>query len=135
MADDPINPKHYAGTACAEIGERLTGNGYQVLKYNWRLGKKDAATIEVGKSIWYLDRELELAYAGWTPPTSLLGPVSAAPTLPDDAWFAQRLEGQDAHVVNVALCLINWSRYGDKDQLHILRADLTAVLKQLEENN
>lgn len=72
MADDPINPKHYAGTACAQIGERLTGNSYQVLKYNWRLGKKDTATIEVGKSIWYLDREIELAYAGWRPSNGLI---------------------------------------------------------------
>lgn len=135
MTDDPINPKHYAGTECAQIGERLTGNSYQVLKYNWRLGKKDAATIEVGKSIWYLDRELELAYAGWQPPTSLFGPLPGLAQFPSDAWFAERLVGQDEHVVNVALALINWNRFGDKDQLHILRVDLSSVLRQLEENN
>lgn len=133
--DDPINPKHYAGTACAEIGEHLTGNAYQTLKYNWRLGKKDAASIEVGKSIWYLDRELALAESGWQPPTSLFGPVSAALALPDDAWFAERLVGQDPHVVNVALCLINWCRYGDRNQLHVLRVDLYALEQKLKENN
>lgn len=135
MSDDPINPKHYAGTACAEIGERLTGNSYQVLKYNWRLGKKDAATIEVGKSIWYLDREIELGYTGWQPPTSLFGPLPGLAQFPNDAWFAERLVGQDEHVVNVAMCLINWNRFGDREQLHILRVDLTSVLKKLEENN
>lgn len=132
---DPINPAHYAGTACAEIGDHLTGNGYQVLKYNWRLGKKDAATIELGKSIWYLDREIALAMEGWQPPTSMFGPIGDVVSLPTDEWFAERLVGQDAHVVNVALCLINWSRYGDRQQLHILRVDLAALLKTLEENN
>jgi hypothetical protein len=135
VADDPINPKHYGGTACAEIGERLTGNSYQVLKYNWRLGKKDTATTEVGKSIWYLDRELLLASEGWTPPTSLFGPVSAAIAMPSDAWFAERLRGQDNYVTSVALSLINWNRYGDKHQLNILRVDLVSMLTTLEENN
>ena len=135
MADDPINPKHYAGTACAEIGERLSGNSYQVLKYNWRLGKKDAASVEVGKSIWYLDREIELYYAGWRPPSSLFGPVSAALALPDDAWFMERLAGQDDHVHAVALNLINWNRYADRDCLHVLRVELSALLTTLQENN
>lgn len=124
MSDDPINPKHYAGTACAEIGERLTGNSYQVLKYNWRLGKKDAPAIEIGKSLWYLDREIELAQSGWTPPTSLFGPVSAAIAMPADEWFAQRLRGQDDYVTAIGWSLINWNRYADKDQLHILRVEL-----------
>lgn len=135
MADDPINPKHYGGTACAEIGERLTGNGYQVLKYNWRLGKKDTATIEVGKSIWYLDREIELARSGWTPPTSLFGPVGAGISFPPDEFFVRRLVGQDDYVSSVAWALINWCHYGDKDQLHILRVDLVSMLTTLEENN
>lgn len=60
VEDDPVNPKHYGGTACADIGERLTANGYQVLKYSWRLGKKDDPVIELGKAIWYLDREIVL---------------------------------------------------------------------------
>lgn len=60
QADDPVNPKHYGGTACAEIGERLTANCYQVLKYCWRLGEKDDPKIELGKAIWYARRELAL---------------------------------------------------------------------------
>lgn len=59
-ADDPVNPKHYGGTACAEIGERLTANCYQVLKYCWRLGEKDDPKIELGKAIWYARREMAL---------------------------------------------------------------------------
>lgn len=57
MADDPINPAHYAGRACADIGERLTANGYQILKYVWRLGRKDSALVELGKAMWYADSE------------------------------------------------------------------------------
>lgn len=60
QADDPVNPKHYGGTACAEIGERLTANCYQVLKYCWRLGEKDGPKIELGKAIWYARREMAL---------------------------------------------------------------------------
>lgn len=59
-ADDPINPKHYDGTECAQIGERLTANCYQVLKYVWRLGEKDDPCIELGKALWYLEREINL---------------------------------------------------------------------------
>jgi hypothetical protein len=57
VKDDPINPRHYGGTACAEIGERLTANCYQVLKYCWRLGEKDDPVQELGKAIWYAARE------------------------------------------------------------------------------
>ena len=125
--DDPINPKHYAGTECAEIGERLSGNSYQVLKYNWRLGKKDAATVEVGKSIWYLDRELELAYAGWKPPS--------VHNMPMDSWFHVRYKEQSDFVQSVCIQLINWNRYGDRQCLHILRTDLVALLATLQGNN
>jgi hypothetical protein len=58
--DDPVNPRHYGGDECAQIGERLTPNAYQVLKYIWRLGEKDDPCIELGKSLWYLDREINL---------------------------------------------------------------------------
>lgn len=55
--DDPVNPKHYKGRNCADIGERLSANGYQILKYCWRLGKKDDPCQELGKALWYLDSE------------------------------------------------------------------------------
>lgn len=60
LADDPVNPRHYDGTNCAQIGERLTANCYQVLKYVWRLGEKDDPVIELGKALWYLHREIAL---------------------------------------------------------------------------
>ena len=126
MTDDPINPKHYAGTACAQIGERLSGNSYQTLKYNWRLGKKDTATVEVGKSIWYLDREIELAMEGWTPNHN---------DLPDDNWFYELYQNQNDYVKSICINLINWNRYGDRQCLHMIRVDLTAMLTTLEENN
>jgi len=125
--DDPINPSHYAGTLCAEIGERLTGNSYQVLKYNWRLGKKDSPVIEIGKSIWYLDREIELAYAGWCPPTSH--------SLPTDEWFYVRYKDQDDFVQTTCINLINWNRHADSNCLHILRAKLTKRYFELQGSN
>src|ERR1700743_2865945 len=60
MSDDPVNPAHYAGRACADIGERLSGNGYPVLKYFWRLGRKGEAPVELGKANWYGASEVAL---------------------------------------------------------------------------
>jgi len=125
MNVDPINPAHYAGTLCAEIGERLTANSYQVLKYNWRLGKKDAPVIELGKSIWYLRREIELSYAGWRPPSAV--------ALPADTWFYPRLEGQTVYVRAIAWSLINWNRYADPDQLIVLLDTLVEREKGMKE--
>lgn len=107
--DDPVNPKHYDGTACAEIGERLTGNSYQVLKYNWRLGKKDGICQEIDKSLWYLRREIELAFQGL--------PLGWGAALPPDDWFAERLKDQDSYVRMVARKLIDWNRHGDVTSL------------------
>jgi hypothetical protein len=122
LKDDPVNPKHYDGTACADIGERLTANSYQVLKYNWRLGKKDDPVIEIGKSIWYLDREIAMAADGFEPPEL---------DTPDE-FFSQRLFGQDQFVQTVAIALIAWNRYGDKETLNYLRKDLLERKAQLE---
>lgn len=118
---DPINPAHYDGTACAQIGERLTGNSYQVLKYNWRLGKKDDPVIEIGKSLWYLDRELRLAEQGLRPAPSM-GVVK----FPEDLWFENLLLGVGLYVETVAWALINWNRYGDIETLRHLRADIVS---------
>lgn len=113
LPDDPVNPKHYAGTACAEIGELLSANSYQVLKYNWRLGGKDNECVEIDKSIWYLDREIALFKNA-----DLEFVVSE---LPDYRWFDARLEGQPQHTVNVARALISWNRYGRIATLKTLR--------------
>ena len=59
---DPINPAYYAGTACAEIIEHMPTNVGFAAKYAWRLGEKDSEAQEAGKAIWYLKRQLSLAY-------------------------------------------------------------------------
>lgn len=126
-SDDPVNPKHYAGTVCAEIGELLTANSYQVLKYNWRLGEKDSPCVELGKALWYLDREIMLL-DGYD-----VGDRSPFPGLPNhnlpvNSWFDERLEGKDAHVVRVAHGLIEWNRGGNGLVLKSLRVDLQSKL-------
>jgi hypothetical protein len=123
--DDPINPKHYNGTACAEIGERLTGNSYQVLKYNWRLGEKGPATVDLGKALWYLDREIALAEIGFVP--SRMG-------LPDYHWFDKRICQAGDHAKSVARILISWNRYGNVESLKGLRKNLQRTLDGLNDN-
>lgn len=114
IADDPINPKHYGGTACADIGELLTGNSYQVLKYNWRLGEKDDPCQEIDKSLWYLDREIALLSEG-----NVF--IPGEHRLPDHVFFDRRLEGRSEHTKEVARKLISWNRYGKVETLRLLR--------------
>jgi len=121
--NDPINPAHYDGTACAQIGERLTANSYQVLKYNWRLGKKDDPLIEVGKSIWYLDREIMLAKKGFR---CLLD-------IPKDDFFTPLLKGVDQSVNVVAWRLIDWCRGNDINNLIELRGVLIMTRAAMEQ--
>jgi hypothetical protein len=120
--NDPINPAHYNGTACAQIGERLTGNSYQVLKYNWRLGRKNDPLIEMGKSIWYLDREILLAHSGFR----------CTLDIPPDSFFHPLLTGADVFAFNVAIRLIDWCRYNDIHVLIALRDLLIHRRAQLE---
>lgn len=114
-ADDPINPKHYGGTACAEIGERLSANSYQVLKYNWRLGEKDEEKVEIGKAIWYLDREMELAREGWCP-------ILIAE--PMEHHMRKLIADQPEWTQIVAKALMSWNRYGNIETLKGLRRKL-----------
>lgn len=120
--DDPVNPKHYGGTACAEIGELLTANSYQVLKYNWRLGEKDDEKVELGKALWYLDRELTLHATVAMPPRHL----------PEYGWFDERLRHATPHAQAVARILISWNRYGNYHSLRGLRKNLKRTLAELE---
>lgn len=106
---DPINPDHYAGRACADIGERLSANGYQVLKYCWRLGHKDREDVELGKAAWYAASELALL-------TSLNCVFPGMRTQPltqdlgDHTFFLrERLSGQPPFVCTVAKML--WRGY------------------------
>lgn len=119
--DNPINPKHYGGTACAEIGELLSANSYQVLKYNWRLGEKDSPCVEIGKALWYLDRELALIAEGHTF-------IPGDDRLPDHTFFDLRLQGRSEHTIKVARSLISWNRYGNPETLKLLRRVLDSTL-------
>jgi len=121
--NDPINPAHYDGTACAQIGERMSGNSYQVLKYNWRLGKKDDPVIETGKSLWYLDREIKLAEQGFT--------FCGDPL--DDMRTNELLVGIDDYVSYVAWRLTDWCRSGQVESLYLLRNAIVDKRAKLEQ--
>jgi len=122
FGNDPINPKHYGGTHCAEIGELLTANSYQVLKYNWRLGEKDNPCIELGKAIWYLDREMQLHGSTDRP---------RGHALPEHGFFDARLRYATGHAKAVARVLISWNRYGNIHSLRGLRKLLQAKLDEM----
>lgn len=125
LKPDPINPKHYNGRACADIGERLSANGYQVLKYCWRLGKKDDPCQELGKALWYLDSEIQLL-------ERILGSYRKGPIRPmvwgledNGKWFlADRLHGQPEFTQTVARVL--WGGYN----LEILRGLEARILQE-----
>jgi hypothetical protein len=125
LADDPVNPKHYDGRACADIGERLSANGYQILKYCWRLGKKDDPCQELGKALWYLDSEVDLLSQKGVPNsmrTNLRG-------LKDpDSFFDQRIAGQSSFTAKVAFFL--WTGYNARElqDLKVVIADHKAQL-------
>ena len=98
--DDPINPAHYDGSACADIGELLSANAYQVLKYCWRLGKKDDPVVELGKAIWYVRREVRLIRDSGTR-------VAYIPH--KDPWFEERIKDRSAFTQSIARGL--WQGY------------------------
>lgn len=113
LVHDPVNPKHYNGRACADIGERLSANGYQILKYCWRLGKKDDPCQELGKALWYLDSEAALlatmAYSAQGR-HRIIKPVTAGLKLDTlEGWFSERIEDQSQFTQNIARML--WSGY------------------------
>lgn len=116
--DDPINPAHYAGRECADIGERLSANGYQILKYCWRLGKKDDPCQELGKATWYGESESDLLRhlaraQGWRLQrpnvTGIKDPV---------AFLEDRIKDQNGFTQCIARML--WEGYGQGDLKTIL---------------
>lgn len=120
ISDDPINPKHYAGRECADIGERLSANGYQILKYCWRLGKKDDPCHELGKAIWYGESEAALlkamahkqGYRHTTPNvTGIKDPA---------AFLEDRIADQPQFTQNIARML--WAGYSQRQLQAILEA-------------
>jgi len=120
-ANDPLNPKHYSGRDCADIGERLTANGYQVLKYCWRLGRKDDPVQELGKALWYIDSEVALL--GHPQPNTVLYAQPHTLDLDDPLGFLERrIAQQPPFTQEVARFL--WSGYS--------AADLLALRVQVE---
>lgn len=124
---DPINPAHYAGRACADIGERLTANSYQVLKYCWRLGKKDEAVVELGKALWYLESELTMAEArDYTHPVLIM---------PHDNFFRSRIPEDNEFLKYLASYLISWSGRGLVESLLVARSHIRFRLEGLQNGN
>ncbi len=120
IGDDPINPKHYAGRECADIGERLSANGYQILKYCWRLGKKDDPCQELGKAIWYGESESELLRVlaraqGWRAVRPNLTGIKDS-----NGYLEDRIADQPQFTQNIARML--WAGYGQRELRAILEA-------------
>lgn len=118
--DDPSNPRHYGGWECGDIGERLSANGYQILKYCWRLGKKDDPCKELGKAYCYGQREADLLRVlaqarGWR---------SVQPNVTGIKYYAgfleDRIEDQPQFTQNIARML--WAGYGQRELQAIMEA-------------
>lgn len=126
IVDDPINPNHYAGRECADIGERLSANGYQILKYCWRLGKKDDPCQELGKALWYLDSEIALLNMKGYPNDRMSNRRGLKGDT--DQWIYGRLNGQSEFTRKVALFL--WDGYNVQSigKLKAMIADHKATL-------
>lgn len=111
---DAVNPVHYDGRACADIGERLSANGYQILKYVWRLGKKDDPCIEMGKGLWYAESEKALLVKIGSVRPNVWGLVNP------EEWFEQRIEDQPQFTQDIARRL--WAGYGMQNLNAIIEA-------------
>lgn len=123
MTYNASNPEHYAGWACGDIGERLTANGYQVLKYCWRLGKKDEPVVELGKAVRYSERECDL-FARLQAIGITMRTAPLVLDLPDpDAFFRERIADQPEFTQTVARLL--WQGYNHNEMQAIL--DLIAT--------
>ena len=125
--DDPLNPQHYNGRECADIGERLSANGYQILKYCWRLGKKDDPCQELGKALWYLDSEISLMGATYPHqhiPPNFVG-IDARDRL---SFLLDRTANQSQFTAEVARFLWHGYKVKDLDKLKAIIADHKARL-------
>lgn len=60
--NDAINPDHYkthpvfGDLECVDVTSRLGFLRGNAIKYLWRLGRKDAASQDAHKALWYIDR-------------------------------------------------------------------------------
>jgi hypothetical protein len=126
-SNDPVNPAHYAGRACADIGERLTGNGYQILKYVWRLGKKEPPFIELGKAVWYAESEIELLKAAAVVAVGMRT-APLAFDLEDPAAFL-KLRIQDQPHLTQTIARMLWYGY-NADEMQAIRGLLDQERKK-----
>lgn len=62
MSTDAINPDHYkmhpvfCDLECVDVTSRLGFLRGNAIKYLWRLGRKDSASQDAHKALWYIDR-------------------------------------------------------------------------------
>ena len=115
---DPLNPAHYAGRACADIGERLTANGYQMLKYTWRVGRKDREDIEMGKAVWYADSECSLFTSLAAHGINMRSAPLVFDILEPETFLYERIRDQPEFTQMLARLL--WRGY-NVDEIHVIR--------------
>lgn len=56
------HPRHYNninGIECIDVVEHFDFNLGNAIKYIWRAGLKDDIIIDLEKSIWYIQREIQ----------------------------------------------------------------------------
>ena len=81
MTSDAINPSHYkthpvfGDLECVDVTSRLGFLRGNAIKYLWRLGRKDSASQDAHKALWYIDR---LA-SSYTAPSESTGLVTFTP--------------------------------------------------------
>lgn len=127
--DDPINPQHYNGRECADIGERLSANAYQILKYCWRLGKKDDPCQELGKALWYLNSEAALlAVRG----KGLVLHADTHSIVDKESFLENRIAEQPEFTQRIARML--WWGYG-RDKLAEIKAEIADHKTRLDCGN
>lgn len=63
MTDMVNHPPHYtshpSGVECITVTEHMNFNIGNAVKYLWRTDEKGAATENLEKARWYIDREIE----------------------------------------------------------------------------
>lgn len=122
---DDANPAHYGGWACGDIGERLSPNGYQILKYCWRLGRKDDPCKELGKALRYLDREVEYLKVAFFDHT-LMPNFTGIDRDKRFDYLLDRTADQSQFTADVARFLWNGYTWSDLEKLKAMIADQRA---------
>lgn len=106
--NDAINPDHYkthpvfGDLECVDVTSRLGFLRGNAVKYLWRLGRKDDASQDAYKALWYIDR---LA-SSYTAPSESTGASHIHATTIKDSELLSRLT--PTHQVD----LIQWAVIG-----------------------